>query len=288
MSEDTQEKQTQEQGVPSTPPIPQPAPAQAAEQQPLVQLTQDQYNDLIKRISSIEEKGVSSQSVSAEQVRVLGEIMKEAIGNNDDYALRGFPKHIDGDLDEGDFSEKPFTFFYHGSTTMIPDDVKKGKVVSTPYKRGLVFRNAYRHLVPTTSGFQRNKVVSMATFTTHSKKEADFIRNHTLFGVKYFENMRTTMNIEKQLNDLISIRMTTLGSKPTPEIMAMATGAGITVDTMDIDVIRKELAIKLGTSDYENQKQGAKLEVAMIPSSSSPGSNSSDLTGTSKPAQTVY
>jgi hypothetical protein len=106
-------------------------------------------------------------------------------------------KDIDADLDyiqdlQDDWLEQPVVFFAFSLNFSIHGDKKRG-IESTPPNGAIKFKP----LVRTKRKRGRDvQVVSVSSVKIQSQSELDYLRNHSQYGIAFFENMTSAMAVD--------------------------------------------------------------------------------------------
>lgn len=93
----------------------------------------------------------------------------------------------ESDIDPSDWMTKPAVFYCFKYFMPIFDDKRYGKAVQTPYGGEIRFEY-YTHKIKKT-GTKYDEAIPVAKCVLHSKKEADWMRNHSLFNRVFFEKL---------------------------------------------------------------------------------------------------
>lgn len=94
------------------------------------------------------------------------------------------------DLEE-DWLETPATFFAYSINMSIHGDKKRG-VESKPPHGAIQFKPIVRQK---RAGRKGEEVISVSSVKVNSKAVADYLRNHSQFGILFFEDMDAVLNI---------------------------------------------------------------------------------------------
>lgn len=256
------------------PSVPSVAPVVPEEQK--ISISRDDLLNIQRRLDLIEKQNELLQqenknlkeSSSSSDVAKMAQLIKDLVESQASSkpgagrTLVGFRTSIDGVVDPDDVLETPAVFFASGLSTAIVDDTRNGVNVRTPYNRMFRFVNLYTHARPSVGGKNPDRI-SMCVFKTHSKKEAQWLREHTFFGIKFFEEAKETVKLDTKLMDFVSYRVQELSKKAPAEIHNLCLNHGIKVDTTDTKELRRRLADKLGRADYDQYRGPVPIEVNM-------------------------
>lgn len=133
---------------------------------------------------------------------------------------------------------------------ILADDRRMGQIVNLPYGKEIIF---FEHLITNIRSDGKHIVTTpIATYTCKSKKEAKWIRDHSLFGTFIFEDMGQVpgTNAEKALR-LGAIRGV-LNQHDAPTIISQAKSFGVPFNA-NIEQMKTELAIAMCDAEYEKE-----------------------------------
>ena len=83
-------------------------------------------------------------------------------------------------------------------------------------------------------------MITMSSISIRSKKEAMWMRKHTLFGIKYFEDIQDVKDVSKTFSDKLVETSMHLNTLSEYEVVERAKAEKIEI-TKDIDDIRRRL-----------------------------------------------
>lgn len=90
------------------------------------------------------------------------------------------------EIDKEDIDEVGTLFCSYGTGYLIVDDLREGLPVLPPFKKpiSLVFQGMNK----TRDEHGKEVLNTFCAYTSHSKKEAEWLRKHKLFGIRFFES----------------------------------------------------------------------------------------------------
>lgn len=112
-------------------------------------------------------------------------------------------KKKDLDFEEGvdesqipvdDFEENGVSFFVPSTGYVMSCDRRKGKIVKLPWGKKTIFFEHEGTKIRNQGKYQELSIISK--YTSYSKKEIEWIRNHSMYGVLIYENTNTAMNAD--------------------------------------------------------------------------------------------
>lgn len=149
------------------------------------------------------------------------------------------------EIEVEDILEKPAVFFAWGFSTVIADDFVGGVTIQPPYGKAIPFNHLYR--MPTG---QRGsgKYASYSYAVIYSKKQCEFLRKHSDFGIRIFERLTDAKAHENDyMNYIITANDEIKRMSPHQMLMA-ARNLNIQITSMDMAVIKGELLKKMAES----------------------------------------
>jgi hypothetical protein len=153
---------------------------------------------------------------------------------------------LDEDLDyvrelEDDWLENPVVFFSFSINFSIFGDRRRGVQVLPP--QGAV---KFTPLIRTKRKGRRNntEVVSVSSVKVHSKEVVDYLRNHSQFGIKFYENMGSAMNVDSVWAQKMVEAQQSISRLSDMQIIARAKQEGIAVEQSP-EAMRKQLIEKI-------------------------------------------
>jgi hypothetical protein len=155
-----------------------------------------------------------------------------------------------------DFLESPAIFFAYSTSYVVgAKDKRRGKYVENPTGDLIKFRKAYRY-ERRGSGKRGVDIVSTCSVKVQSKQLAEWMRGHTLFGIKFFENMADAANVDVTFAEKMSQVQRVINSMSDMQIIERARAiGGIHVNTPDTDHIRKQLVEKMARNEMEKESK---------------------------------
>lgn len=149
-----------------------------------------------------------------------------------------------------DYQEDVSVFFCFSDWHGIYTDKRRGKEILPP-NGPIKFDGVYRWRKRFGNDW---KVVSVSQFSTHSKSEIEYLKKHTEFNIKFFENIDTVKNLDAtfaqkhlEQHGIVS-RMTDLG------VIERSKTEGLAIRNGDLDELRRELTTALTNKAIEGDK----------------------------------
>lgn len=189
--------------------------------------------------SVVEEK---EESVPVSLVQKMMQELEEKFSNQiRKLKTKSAKQELDDDLDyvrdlEDDWMEIPAIFFSFSINFSIHGDKKRGMDTEPP-QGAIKFKPLIR------SKKRRGKetqVISVSSVKVHSKEVADYLRNHSQFGIAFYENMESALNVDATWAQKMIEAQQSIGRLSDMQIIARAKQEGIAV-TQSPEAMRKML-----------------------------------------------
>lgn len=153
-----------------------------------------------------------------------------------------------------DYLDKGIMFFSPCGGTCIVDDRRKGQRVLLPYGKKVIW---FGQAVAT--HIQRGKdmhLIVLSNYLCKSKKEAEWIRNHSLFGTKFFESIEQTVSKDVVKMQKLSRVMTDVQQYSPHELLGHAKSYKVPIGE-DFNAIRAGLAQAMVEAEEERENFSA-------------------------------
>lgn len=163
-------------------------------------------------------------------------------------------EELDADLSyvrdlEDDWLEKPAVFFAFSLNFSIHGDKKRGMETEPP--QGAI---EFKPLIRTKRKGQRGtQVVSVSSVKVHSKEVADYLRSHSQYGIAFYENMESAMNIDSTWAQKMVEAQQSIGRLSDLQVIARAKQEGIAVGQSP-EAMRKQLVEKIAKRQIAQQE----------------------------------
>jgi hypothetical protein len=153
-----------------------------------------------------------------------------------------------------DFLEVPAIFFAYSTAYALSGDKRRNKYENAPGGEMIKFRKAYRYEKRSSRG-RGVDIVSTCSVKVQSKQLAEWLRGHTLFGIKFFENMSEAANVDVSFAEKMSQVQGVISSMSDMQVIERARMIeGININTPDTDYIRKQLVEKIARKEMQGEK----------------------------------
>ena len=182
-------------------------------------------------------------------VQKLMHEMEEKLSNKfknqiDKLKLKKAKEDLDEDVEyvenlEDDWLEVPITFFAFSMRYSIHSDRRKGQEVLPPFGEPIKFKPLIRHKRPGRG--KEVEVVSVSSVSIQSKQVVEYLRNHSLFGIYFYENMENAMNVDSSWAHKMVEAQRSLARLSDMQIVARAKQEGLSI-SQSPERMRRELS----------------------------------------------
>jgi len=149
-----------------------------------------------------------------------------------------------------DYLETPAIFFCFSQQFNIHADMRKGRE-SLPPLDFVKFKPLYRYYRKNTKGVD---VISVSQCLIRSREQAEWLREHTQFGIKFFENINDAQSVDTTLAEKMAEQSGRVGRMSDLQVIEKCNFAEIPVHT-DLVKLRKELIQKLAQDDINKSSK---------------------------------
>lgn len=218
---------------------------------PVEETTEVEVNDVTEEegtmpISAVEgllkkmEERLSNQfNAKLQKIKSLGRA-KQEIDEGEDYI---------SDL-EDDWLDIPVVFFAYSFNFGIYGDKKMGKETEPP--QGAVrFQPVIRQK---RQGRRGDEVISVSSVKVHSKAVVEYLRNHSMFGISFFENMDDVINMNTDWAQRLIEANNEIKRLSDQQVIARCRQEGVPIG-QDISVMRKMLVDNSAKRSIKHQEQ---------------------------------
>ena len=213
-------------------------------------------------ISAPEATPEKEETMPVSLVQKLMHEMEEKLSNKfknqiDKLKLHKAKEELDEDIDyveglEDDWLEKPVTFFAFSMRYSIHSDRRKGQEVLPPFGEAIKFKPLIRHKRPGRG--KEVEVVSVSSVSVQSRQVVDYSRNHSLFGIYFYENMENAMNVDSSWAHKMVEAQRSLSRLSDMQIVARAKQEGISV-SQSPEKMRRELSERLAKKAQDQHEK---------------------------------
>lgn len=156
---------------------------------------------------------------------------------------------------EDDWMESPAIFFAFSLNFSIHGDKKRG--VETFPPQGPI---RFNPLIRTKRKGQRGvQVISVSSVKVHSKEVAEYLRGHSQYGIAFYENMGSALNVDSTWAQKMIEAQQSISRLSDLQVVARAKQEGISV-SQSPEAMRKqlvEITAKRQTAQQDNMLYGS-------------------------------
>jgi len=202
-------------------------------------------------------KDAASSGSSSDVIKALTEALQNANSGgvtHDKYDELSYasPKNIGPE----DMLEDPVVFWATGVLLVIGDDRKNRVNIPAPYGV-VIFKPQGEKRV------QRGKdtdIKILSTYNSYSKKEAEFLQSHTMFGAAFFLKSDAALSVDTRYTARIAAHAQGLRNTEAHQVLQQAKAMGLAV-TDDVDTMRLQIAT---VKAKEEMKAYEQAELVML------------------------
>ena len=177
--------------------------------------------------------------------------------------------NMDDDLDyveelEDDWLDAPVVFFAFSMKYSIHSDRRKGQEVLPPFG-AIKFMPLIRHRRPGRG--KEVEVVSVSSVSVQSGRVVEYLRDHSLFGIYFYENMEDVMNVDSSWAHKMVEAQRSLARLSDMQIVARSKQEGVSV-SQSPERMRRELSEILAKKSQDQHERilNQKLRESVIDS----------------------
>lgn len=219
-----------------------------------------------KSVTALEE----AMSVMAKKIEALeaekknqkqdaGGLTSDAIAKLVEGAIRGSKGNenwSDGvdeaQIDPDDYEPEGVRFCHPSMGYVIADDKRKGQIVRLPYNKPYIF---FAH--ESTRIIQQGRygaTAPVSSYTSYSKKEIKWIREHSIYGTVIFETTKQAMDQRAEFAMRMAPIMTVVQDYDFPSLMKRCQEYGIPMSD-NTNALRANLAMAMAERSMESDKK---------------------------------
>lgn len=211
----------------------------------------------ISQIDKLIDARLKERTSSASGASELVELLTQALGKQNNQKIEKFDKAKYHDPEPGDLLEKAVVFWSQGFQYVIGDDRKNGLAIPAPL--GVVDFKAQ-----SSKRKQNGKEQQMLILCKHvclSKKELAFLRNHTMYGIRFFEKVDDVESVDVRYATLIASYAQGLRNMDAIRVFDTARHLQIPITTDNPDTMRVVLAQHYAKADVERSEEAQKTNI---------------------------
>jgi hypothetical protein len=211
-------------------------------------------------VSSSDLQKLDKAGFTPEQMKVIEDLQRQIAESNANNAEVSMALREEGIINPvDDYLDEPAMFFSFSSWFGIYSDKRFNREVMPPRDEPIKFEKLYR--------YQKNKnargveVISVSQAVVRSKETAEWLREHTLFNIKFFENLKAAQNVNVTLAEKMSEMNNVVNSMNDHFVVERCKREGISVATADLRELRKMLIRKLADDAMMKEKHVREIKM---------------------------
>jgi hypothetical protein len=195
-------------------------------------------------------KEVASANRDVDLGTAIAEALVNAQANNETKKFDEFSYLSRAEIAKDDWLKEPVKFWALGVFLVIADDRRQGNQVPAP--RGVI-----RFLPQGTKRKPRGKetqIQIICAYETRSKREAEWLKEHTLFGARFFLKSGDAFNIDIRYAQKVASYVQAMMNTHANQVVAQATELGLNPDD-DITTLRIAVAQHRAQNDISKYQE---------------------------------
>lgn len=166
------------------------------------------------------------------------------------------------DIDKDDFDKDGILFHSYSAGYLIVDDKRNGHSVKTPYGNQIMFIHQGTKKTRDASG--KFDVVNLyASYRSHSKKEIQWLRDHTLYGLMFHEDASLALNADVVMAQRLMKHVTAIESMDASAFHRACEENKVPA-TADIKAMKMALAYKVAQREVEEEENNREIKFAAM------------------------
>ena len=195
------------------------------------------------------ENPISVEEVDKETLTALVFDLKSQLEDLQERNTRSFEEDEEYDILD-DYLEVPAVFFCFSQEYSVHGDKRNGRE-SLPPLGFVKFKPVYRYHRKAGRGID---VIAVSQTVIRSKAQANWVRKHSLFGIKFFENVDDVTSVDTTLAEKMAAQSSRVQKMSDLQVIERARQENLPVH-QDIDKLRKELVQKLAEDDIKRNSK---------------------------------
>jgi hypothetical protein len=170
-------------------------------------------------------------------------------------SLNNDKKELDADLAyvqelQEDWLDNPVVFFAFSYQFSIHGDMRRG-VETIPPQGAIRFKPVIR---TKRKRGKETQVISVSSVVVHSKEVVDYLRTHTQYGILFFENVESAMNVDATWAQKMVEAQTSISRLSDIQVISRSQQEGIPV-TQSPEDMRRQLVEKMAKRSIEQHER---------------------------------
>jgi hypothetical protein len=220
--------------------------------------------DEFKRTAKKEASSFANQNNGNISPQDMKSLLAEAFKMAQQSSFSSVDKMIMTEVPTEDLLEEPVIFYARQQTYTIWSDFRKGFEIRTPYKRPIHFTNVMRSKSQTAGGRRNADVIAVSACQIISKKELEFLEQHSDYGIKFFKNIAGTVERENDEYRFLEEAAREVGTNEL-ELIQKAQAFGIPVDMRDMSLLRRKIIEKVAKEKLNASRAGLNIKTTIDP-----------------------
>lgn len=224
----------------------------AAKQEEKPTLNQDLMNKVLEYV--IQKEGLGEQKVTTNQeMNILKQVTDTLalVTQQQQRTTSAIPVARE-QIDPSDVLEEPVFFFAYKSQYSIFGDKRQGQDLKTPYGTPIKFEKEFRIIKNKNSRYEK-EILAVCKAKVLSKKELEFMENHSLRDITFFRDMNTASSTQAAYAEVLSQVSMEMSRMSQHQVVTRARDEGIPA-SRDIDGMKRELIHLVAKRRFSQQQ----------------------------------
>jgi len=158
-----------------------------------------------------------------------------------------------------DYLDEAVVFFAFSTIYGIYGDKRYGREVDTPRGEGFSFKKLYRYGKRRTA--RGIEMVSVSQLIVRSRIDAEWLKAHSLFNIKFFESVDKVQNVDVTFAEKLAEQNTIVSSMNDYQVIQRCKSNDIAVSTSDTVQLRKMLVRKMADDALKRTAHKKKVRI---------------------------
>jgi hypothetical protein len=152
-----------------------------------------------------------------------------------------------------DWVDEGVSFFTYTYKTSLWGDKRNGTYIPNPNNGVILFKPLLR-TKRNVSGKRGSDVVSVSMYVSNSKREIEYLRNHSKYGIAFHETLEKAANVDYSMAMKLSECNNLVESLSDQQVIVRSQQEGLTL-LSDVKIMRQRLTETLATKSIKGAKE---------------------------------
>ena len=153
------------------------------------------------------------------------------------------------EIDPEDFVKDGVLFTAYSSMYLIVDDKRNGKPVLVPNGEKIIFKTLHSRTI---NEGKDTRVQYICGYVCRSKKVIEWLRNHSLYGIHFFEGTNKSLSVDARKAYFAARAANVVNSYSKTQIIDAARNYDVSLGS-DLSIVKQEIIHKIANRDYDEE-----------------------------------